>query len=302
MSAWVKGCLFLLWSAAAYAETSTLYTIVGSECVEMTLNAQDTEYVKTIIVLANPLQSGTCSDHGYTVEDADGEQPVRTPFASEAAIIKTYRMSALESSKLAAQAFLSAPLSVSEGKPVLKATLGRQPTKLRMGLLDGLMGKGREYPGAVMGTEDIMSQKEHGTSKTPVQKNLRWNCDNKKADQICNFNRHYAEYAGYWERETSFLQEEAATEGEIDFYDSNTGNKLFTAPRDRSYEQFVKESRVHGWPSFRDSEVNWDYVRVLPDGEAVSIDGTHLGHNLPDSKGNRYCINLVSVAGRPKEA
>ena len=33
-------------------------------------------------------------------------------------------------------------------------------------------------------------------------------------------------------------------------------------------------------------------------GEAVSADGTHLGHNLPDDDGNRYCINLVSVAGR----
>ena len=85
-------------------------------------------------------------------------------------------------------------------------------------------------------------------------------------------------------------------------YDSNTGNELFTAPRGRSFEQFVKESRVHGWPSFRDDEVNWDYVRVLPDGEAVSVDGTHLGHNLPDKNGNRYCINLVSVAGRPKKA
>ncbi len=31
----------------------------------------------------------------------------------------------------------------------------------------------------------------------------------------------------------------------------------------------------------------------------VSLEGTHLGHNLPDSKGNRYCINLVSVAGNP---
>ena len=34
-------------------------------------------------------------------------------------------------------------------------------------------------------------------------------------------------------------------------------------------------------------------------GETVSVDGTHLGHNLPDDAGNRYCINLVSVAGRP---
>ena len=30
----------------------------------------------------------------------------------------------------------------------------------------------------------------------------------------------------------------------------------------------------------------------------MSVDGTHLGHNLPDDDGNRYCINLVSVAGR----
>ena len=54
---------------------------------------------------------------------------------------------------------------------------------------------------------------------------------------------------------------------------------------------------VKGWPSFRDKEVVWDNVRVLNDGETVSVDGTHLGHNIPDSSGNRYCINLVSVAG-----
>jgi len=41
-------------------------------------------------------------------------------------------------------------------------------------------------------------------------------------------------------------------------------------------------------------------VRVLNDGETVSIDGTHLGHNIPDVPGvNRYCIDLVSVAGKP---
>ena len=64
-------------------------------------------------------------------------------------------------------------------------------------------------------------------------------------------------------------------------------------------EQFIEESRIHGWPSFRDDEVVWENVRVLPNGETVSIDGTHLGHNLPDRKGNRYCINLVSIAGNP---
>lgn len=44
-----------------------------------------------------------------------------------------------------------------------------------------------------------------------------------------------------------------------------------------------------------------DYVRCLRDGEAVSVSGTHLGHNLPNANGNRYCINLVSVAGKPEE-
>ena len=95
-----------------------------------------------------------------------------------------------------------------------------------------------------------------------------------------------------------------------------------------------QESKSHGWPSFRDEEVVWENMRCLPNGESVSVDGTHLGHNLPDRKGNRwawriwvlsvyshayrhtiwsihvtlyyhmlclyrYCINLVSVAGKP---
>ena len=55
----------------------------------------------------------------------------------------------------------------------------------------------------------------------------------------------------------------------------------------------MRESKAHGWPSFRDQEVNWDYVRVLPNGECISVDGTHLGHNLPDGSGNRYCIKCA---------
>ena len=86
------------------------------------------------------------------------------------------------------------------------------------------------------------------------------------------------------------------------FYDSNTGKLLFTAPIGRSWEDFLAESRHHGWPSFRDQEVNWNFVRVLPDGETVSVDGTHLGHDIPDNKGRRYCINLVSVAGNGDES
>mmetsp|Transcript_14486 Transcript_14486/g.20432 ORF Transcript_14486/g.20432 Transcript_14486/m.20432 type:complete len:181 (-) Transcript_14486:170-712(-) len=159
-------------------------------------------------------------------------------------------------------------------------------------------------PPAVMGDESIMSKKEHGTSHVPVMKNLRWGCDWDTADRICNFNRHYAERAGYW-LTTKFLQEETPDQTYnkiIDFYDSNTGKLLFSAPKGRTFQEFVEESRNHGWPSFRDDEVNWDYVRVLPNGETVSVDGTHLGHNLPDKKGSRYCINLVSVAGNPDES
>jgi len=151
----------------------------------------------------------------------------------------------------------------------------------------------------VMAGEDVMSQKAHGTSEKPVMKDLRWGCDYDTADRICNFNRHYAEFAGYWTT-TKFLQE-VDREGPTTYYDSVTGEPLFTAPVGRSVEDFLKESVSHGWPSFRDEEVNWDYVRCLPDGECVSTSGTHLGHNIPDGKGNRYCINLVSVAGQAKK-
>jgi peptide methionine sulfoxide reductase MsrB len=145
-----------------------------------------------------------------------------------------------------------------------------------------------------------MSAKEHGTSHTPVQKNLRWGCNWDTADEICNYNRHYAEHSGYF-LSTSFPAEASETDGTITFYDSNTGKPLFEAPKGRTMKEFLAESRSHGWPSFRDDEVNWEYVRVLKNGETVSVDGTHLGHNLPDRSGNRYCINLVSVAGNPED-
>lgn len=51
-----------------------------------------------------------------------------------------------------------------------------------------------QYP--IVGPNDIMSRKRHGTSNTPVQESLRWNVSRKKADQICNFNRHFAEPSG----------------------------------------------------------------------------------------------------------
>jgi hypothetical protein len=173
----------------------------------------------------------------------------------------------------------------------------------------GFPGFGRSNdkcrPPCVPGDESIMRQKEHGTSHVPVQTKLRWQCDSAIADRICNYNRHYAEMSGYWEGSTTFLAEESTTsdsdDAPITFYDSNTGAPLITAPVGRTFREFAEESRRHGWPSFRDAEVNWDNVRVLPNGETVSTSGTHLGHNLPDASGNRYCLNLVSLAGNPTD-
>ena len=149
------------------------------------------------------------------------------------------------------------------------------------------------------GDESIMDQKDHGTSAVPVQENLRYGVSRKLADKISNYNRRFAELGGYFQ-DTSFEDVVRAANGPVVFYDSNTGKPLFKAPIGRSVDEFIDESKVHGWPSFRDSEVVWDNVRVLKSsGETVSVDGTHLGHNLPDKRGNRYCINLVSVAGSP---
>jgi len=55
---------------------------------------------------------------------------------------------------------------------------------------------------------------------------------------------------------TDFVKFAKSAKGEIEFYDSNTGNLLYSAPRGRSMDDFLKESKAHGWPSFRDSEVS----------------------------------------------
>jgi peptide methionine sulfoxide reductase MsrB len=152
------------------------------------------------------------------------------------------------------------------------------------------------------GDEAIMAPKAHGTSQFPVQSDLMYGVSNKLADRICNFNRHFAESAGYFQS-TNWEEAVLQSNGQpITFYDSVTGKPLFVAPIGRSAADLIAESEKHGWPSFRDQEVVWENVRVLrSSGETVSKDGTHLGHNLPDRKGNRYCINLVSIAGKPRQ-
>jgi hypothetical protein len=198
--------------------------------------------------------------------------------------------------------------------PHVSSSIKSNTSSSRLFLLDKLFGtsvQNSKYP--IYCDESVMSEKKHGTSEKPVQSNLRWNCDFNTADRICNFvrsflcgtshvyainadvfsdtsaffsfqNRHYAEYAGYWQT-TDFLKyvKENYKEGEsepIKFYDSVTGKLLFQAPIGRSMNDFLKESQKHGWPSFRDEECVWDDVRCLKNGECVSTTGTHLGHNL----------------------
>jgi peptide methionine sulfoxide reductase MsrB len=151
-------------------------------------------------------------------------------------------------------------------------------------------------PQSFKGADDVMGDRAFGTCVAQAPSQLRWGADVKTADNIGCFNRMFAEMRGYW-RTTSFLKTESAASGEITFYDTITGKPLFIAPRGRTFEEFVEESNTHGWPSFRDQEVVTENVKVLRDGETVSADGTHLGHNIPDFSGNRYCINLVSIAG-----
>eukprot|EP00039_Didymoeca_costata_P009970 m.133083 g.133083 ORF g.133083 m.133083 type:complete len:245 (+) comp14663_c0_seq1:198-932(+) len=150
----------------------------------------------------------------------------------------------------------------------------------------------------VLGPNSLMSQKGHGTCAAPLRSPMRYGVDEKLANRICCFNRHYAEYSGYFLK-TSWI-EEVDPRTPTTYFDPATGKPLFRAPIGRSFMEFLRESKKHGWPSFRDEEVIWDNVRCLPNGECVSTAGTHLGHNIPDENGqNRYCVNLVSIAGEP---
>ncbi|KAH8093514.1 hypothetical protein JL720_4650 [Aureococcus anophagefferens] len=157
--------------------------------------------------------------------------------------------------------------------------------------------------GAAPGAPDSIMDDSSGTYCVgPVQEQLRWNVDQDLAERIACHNRRYAERAGYWRGDDLTFLAEAAEAEELEFFDSVTGKLLFVAPRGRTMAEFLDESLHHGWPSFRDEETIVENVRVVEGGdhrgELVSVDGTHLGHNIPDDR-NRYCVDLVSVAGRP---
>ncbi|ORY52517.1 hypothetical protein BCR33DRAFT_711810, partial [Rhizoclosmatium globosum] len=105
----------------------------------------------------------------------------------------------------------------------------------------------------VIGDDSIMSTKQHGTCATAPMQDLRFGVNYGTTDRICCFNRHYAEHSGYF-LETNWLKEVSRTEPTT-YYDPVSGKPLFRAPIGRSFDEFLQESKSHGWPSFRDTKL-----------------------------------------------
>ena len=82
--------------------------------------------------------------------------------------------------------------------------------------------------------EEVMRQKEHGTSSKEVMKNLKWQISHQEADKICCFNRKSAERKGSFQNQTQFKNEFQACDSKMDFHDSVTGKMLFSAPKYRT--------------------------------------------------------------------
>ena len=159
-------------------------------------------------------------------------------------------------------------------------------------------GGGKGIPEEAKADESVMrNQRVLGTK---IERSLRWNSRSATAKQICARNRHGAEWSGLLNRADKFIeelnQEMDGGGGHVTFYDSALNRPVFAVTK-RPLSQFLEESVKHGWPSFRAEDVVWENVRILDDGEVVTRDGLHLGHNIPDEKGARFCINLVCVSG-----
>lgn len=85
------------------------------------------------------------------------------------------------------------------------------------------------YP--IMGYDDIMKEKAHGTGDAPVQKELRWGCDFEMADKLCCFNRNDTEPKGYaFGNDKSWIKTLESGVAEMTYYDSQSGLPLFVAP------------------------------------------------------------------------
>lgn len=154
------------------------------------------------------------------------------------------------------------------------------------------------------------------TCSAPIQKGLKYNVSGRLAkDYLMGGNatetlaqaiccdavfKPYAEPAHFYARPDVNLFGGIKEGQTVTFYDSVCGIPLFIAPRNRTLAAWKEESYANGWPSFRPEELVKENVMFKEGtGEAVSKCGTHLGANLPDKDGPRYCIDLVCISGQP---
>lgn len=134
----------------------------------------------------------------------------------------------------------------------------------------------------------------------PIQTDLMYGCekDLAMADRICCHNTYWAEPSGFQTKPHINLFHKLDSSAVTTFYDSACNIPLFKAPVGRTFSDWKTESLAHGWPSFRPEETFKKNIIVLPGGEVRSACGLHLGHDIPDHKGSRYCIDLVCIAGK----
>ena len=128
--------------------------------------------------------------------------------------------------------------------------------------------------------ESVMSQKEHGTCTQPLMKNLRWGVDWSTADKICCFNRHFAEYSGYFTT-TQFMNEKH--DEPITFYDPIGGKPLFIAPQGRTWKEralikiTVNQSEMTDWSKSNVSiDKGTNCIRATETGIHARVDGSRL--------------------------
>lgn len=79
--------------------------------------------------------------------------------------------------------------------------------------------------------------------------------------------------------------------GETNYYDSVTGKLLYTAPRGRTFEEFKAESKSHGWPSFRDSEVTLSLICHLD----LHFASTSLATVVNRQRDRGYYLNVLLI-------
>ena len=169
-----------------------------------------------------------CTERGRTVKKKRSEKKQAAPLYNTYCItVRILKLTMLVRSISSAQS-LACRLSK------------RSQHRILLGSMGSTYSTSGEYP--VVCDPQVMSQKAHGSCPNPVVDNLRWNCDHKTADNICCFNRHYAEHSGYFEYTSSYLKE-VDREAETTYYDSVTGKPLFIAPRGRPFSAFLTVGR-----------------------------------------------------------